>query len=93
MSETYWIISAVLAVLIGIGFAIRITEHFLTESNNVGDYAGKFSDFSKGFTVVGRSSLPNPKVTPEVRRIESVLRQRRDEAMNEKNKVNGQLFH
>lgn len=92
MSETYWIICAVLAVLIGIGFAIRITEHFLTESNNVGDYAGKFSDFSEGFTVVGRCSMPNSKVTPEVGGIERVLRERRAEAKNVK-RVNGQLFH
>ena len=53
MSDTYWIISAVIAVLFGISFALRVMERFLTQSNNVGDYVGKFSDFCRKFVVVG----------------------------------------
>ena len=93
MSDTYWIISAVIAVLFGISFALRVMERFLTQSNNVGDYVGKFSDFCRKFVVVGEVwHLPNRKKTMEIERIDNTLKQRREDAGKNK-KVNGQIFH
>lgn len=93
MNESYWIISFVLAVLIGLGAALRITEHYLTKSNNVGDYTGQFSDFCRQFEVVGSQfQLSNRKKTPEIQRIENTLQKRREEVKKDK-KVNGRIFN
>ncbi|MBP5463008.1 MAG: hypothetical protein J6Y20_12935 [Lachnospiraceae bacterium] len=93
MGETYWIITVVLAVLIGIVASLRITEHYLTKSNNVGDYVGKFYDFSREFEVVGGVSyLKSQETTPEIQRIQEQMRRRREEAKKDR-KVNGRIFN
>jgi|GEM_PF-3000307 hypothetical protein len=92
MGESYWVVTVVLAVLIGIGIALRITEHCITKSNNVGDYTGKFYDYCREFEVVGESSYEkNKKETPKVQRIKSVMAQRREDAKKVK-KVNGRII-
>ena len=73
MSGFFWFVSMLLAVFIGVSFTLRIAEHYLTQSNNVGDSTGKFSDFSSGFEVVGQASPPDRNKTKEEERIEKVL--------------------
>lgn len=94
MGESYLVFTVVLAVLIGIGAALRITEHYLTKSNNVGDYIGNFSDFSSEFENVGVGGFyqNNKKETPELLRLRSLMDRRREEVKKDK-KVNGRIFN
>ena len=92
MGVTYWIITVVLAVLIGVGIALRITEHYLTKSNNVGDNTGKFYDFSREFEHIGGLSyLKSKERTPGMDRIDALMNRRREDAKKVK-KVNGRII-